>query len=75
MAQAYRCDRCKTFFVKDVEYHQKDAELFISGAKLKLYPYSDKTCLRRDFDLCPNCQEKLQDWFYNIEKEGDKQCQ
>jgi len=67
MAQAYRCDRCKTYFVKDEEYHQEDGELFASGTKLKLYPYNNKTCLRRDFDLCPDCQEELQTWFYDID--------
>lgn len=70
MAQAYRCDRCKTFFVKDVEYYQKEHDDY--EERLRLYR-DNRNSLVRNFDLCPDCQEELQNWFYNIDKSNENE--
>ena len=58
MAKAYKCDRCKKLFEEKVS---RENRIFIS--------YS-MNCGGCTYDLCPECQKQLDDWWDKKEEEN-----
>ena len=64
MANAKKCDRCKSFFDTDATFIKKSPDRFTSmldytqvGIK---YEKSNCWC---EIDLCPKCAENLYEWL------------
>ena len=56
MAQAYKCDRCKTLYA----FNDYDTECILTKYSLGRNKYIQ-------YDLCPTCQRELERWFNNVQ--------
>lgn len=58
--KAYKCDRCGEFFLNS-EYGYAPSKFYITRT-----PNASGHCL----DLCPNCNDELQEWIAKGEEQA-----